>query len=134
MCPVLEFIETLRPVSYTVDKVGLNKFLNVNDSSADLSKAKSIPMRQTGFIAQEIEALVKKTGYVFDGIEYLKMEMILMVFGMLICCSVGESPFRSCPEDGRTAETKQGTEESNPIAAGTAGFQKRNWKYWSQWN
>ena len=70
----LEFIKKLKPVSYTVDKVGLNKFLHVNDSSSNQAEAKSIPMRQTGFIAQEVEALVKKTGYVFDGIDVPKNE------------------------------------------------------------
>ena len=65
----LEFINELRPVSYTVDKIGLNKFLHVNDSTAKLSDAKSVPVRQTGFVAQEVEALVKKTGYVFYGVD-----------------------------------------------------------------
>ena len=26
-------------------------------------------MRQTGFVAQEVEAIVKKTGYVFSGVD-----------------------------------------------------------------
>ena len=65
----LEFINELRPVSYTVDKAGLNKFLHVNDSSSNQAEAKSIPVRQTGFVAQEVEAIVKKTGYVFSGVD-----------------------------------------------------------------
>jgi trimeric autotransporter adhesin len=65
----LDFIKKLRPVSYTVDKVGLNKFLHVNDSSSNPSEVKSIPVRQTGFVAQEVEALVKKSGYVFSGVD-----------------------------------------------------------------
>ena len=50
-------------------KLSLNKFLNVSDSSSNLSEAKSVPVRQTGFIAQEVEAIVKKTGYVFSGVD-----------------------------------------------------------------
>ena len=50
-------------------KIELNKFLHVNDSSSEFTAAKSIPVRQSGFIAQEVEALVKKTGYVFNGID-----------------------------------------------------------------
>ena len=65
----LEFIKELRPVSYTVDKAGLNKFLQVTDSSSNQAKAKRVPVRQTGFVAQEVEAIVKKTGYVFSGVD-----------------------------------------------------------------
>jgi len=65
----LEFIRQLRPVSYTVDNAALNKFLHVRDSSINSSQAKNVPVRQTGFIAQEVEALVKKTGYVFSGVD-----------------------------------------------------------------
>ena len=65
----LEFIKELRPVSYTVDKAGLNKFLHITDSSSNQAEAKSIPVRQTGFVAQEVEAIVKKTGYVFSGVD-----------------------------------------------------------------
>jgi trimeric autotransporter adhesin len=65
----LEFIKELRPVSYTVDHARLNKFLHVHDSSSNHPEAKSIPARQTGFVAQEVEALLKKTGYVFYGVD-----------------------------------------------------------------
>ncbi len=70
----LDFINHLRPVSYVVDKDAVNQFLHVSDSSGSLAETKSIPMRQTGFIAQEVEALVKKTGYVFSGIDAPKNE------------------------------------------------------------
>jgi trimeric autotransporter adhesin len=70
----LDFINHLRPVSYVVDKVAINKFLHVSDSSGSPTETKSAPMRQTGFIAQEVEALVKKTGYVFSGIDAPKNE------------------------------------------------------------
>lgn len=65
----LEFISQLRPVSYTVDHASLNKFLHIHDSSSNQPEAKTIPLRITGFIAQEVEALIKKTGYVFSGVD-----------------------------------------------------------------
>ena len=34
--------------------------------------AKEKPIRQTGFVAQEVDALVKKSGYVFSGVEVRK--------------------------------------------------------------
>jgi len=63
----LEFINDLRPVSYVVDKTALNNFLHVVDSSN--AEVKSLPERQTGFIAQEVEDVVKKTRYVFSGVD-----------------------------------------------------------------
>ena len=65
----LDFISRLRPVSYVVDKIELNKFLHVADSSSNEAETRSVPERQTGFIAQEVEDLVKKTGYVFSGVD-----------------------------------------------------------------
>jgi trimeric autotransporter adhesin len=70
----LDFIKHLRPVSYVVDKTEVNKFLHVTDSTSSQTETKIIPMRQTGFIAQEVEALVKKTGYVFYGVDAPKNE------------------------------------------------------------
>ncbi len=65
----LEFINLLRPVSYTIDRVKLNKFLGVKEADADLTITRGEPIRQTGFIAQEVEAALKKSRYVFNGIE-----------------------------------------------------------------
>ncbi|HEX6227168.1 MAG TPA: tail fiber domain-containing protein [Chryseolinea sp.] len=65
----LDFINHLRPVSYVVEKTALDKFLNVSDSSNAGAETKNVPMRQTGFVAQEVEAIVKKTGYVFYGVD-----------------------------------------------------------------
>ena len=71
----LAFIKQLRPVSYTVDKTAVNKFLHISDSSNNLeAESKSIATRQTGFVAQEVEAIVKKTGYVFYGVDAPKNE------------------------------------------------------------
>jgi hypothetical protein len=71
----LDFISKLRPVSYTVDKDAVSKFLRVPDSlrnSPDESRKKGI--RQSGFVAQEVEEVIKKTGYVFHGVEVPQSE------------------------------------------------------------
>jgi trimeric autotransporter adhesin len=66
----LEFINALNPVSYTLDKIAINKFLGIPDSvQAANTAARTTPHRQIGFVAQEVEAIVKKSGYVFSGIE-----------------------------------------------------------------
>ena len=71
----LEFVNKLRPVSYTVDKTALQKFLGIPDSVINSRFAsKEKPMRQTGFVAQEVDALVKKSGYVFNGVDAPKNE------------------------------------------------------------
>jgi hypothetical protein len=70
----LDFINHLRPVSYMVDKTGLNKFLHVTDSSGNQEETRSTPTRQTGFVAQEVDEIVKKTGYVFYGVDAPKNE------------------------------------------------------------
>ena len=66
----LDFINALNPVSYTLDKSAINNFLGVPDSvQATNTAARAMPERQVGFVAQEVEAIVKKSGYVFSGIE-----------------------------------------------------------------
>jgi hypothetical protein len=66
----LDFINELRPVSYIVDKNAIDKFLGIPDSVIQLELGtKSVPVRQTGFVAQEVEAIIKKSGYVFSGVE-----------------------------------------------------------------
>jgi hypothetical protein len=66
----LDFINKLRPVSYVVDKKAVDKFRGIPDSiTQQFHQSKSAPIRETGFVAQEVEALVKKTGYVFSGVE-----------------------------------------------------------------
>ena len=71
----LDFVNHLRPVSYIVDKAEVNKFLHVSDSSnSSQDETRSAVTRQTGFVAQEVEAIVKKTGYVFYGVDAPKNE------------------------------------------------------------
>jgi hypothetical protein len=66
----LDFINALRPVSYTVDKTSVQRFLGVPDSIGQSRfAAKEQTIRQTGFVAQEVEKLVKKSGYVFNGVD-----------------------------------------------------------------
>jgi hypothetical protein len=65
----LAFINKLRPVSYVLDRQAIDKFVGIPDSASQTSAAKMVPVRNTGFIAQEVDALVKKNGYVFSGID-----------------------------------------------------------------
>lgn len=64
----LEFITKLRPVSYTLDGDAIAKFLRAPETSQG-AKTRTTPVRQTGFVAQEVDALVKKSGYVFHAVE-----------------------------------------------------------------
>lgn len=66
----LDFVNGLRPVSYTLDRAALDKFYGLPDSVTQRSStSRKMSTRTTGFVAQEVEALVKKTGYVFGGID-----------------------------------------------------------------
>ena len=65
----LEFITKLRPVSYYIDNGAINRFMGIPDAAAaDLSSARKAD-REQGFIAQEVETLVKKSGYIFSGVQ-----------------------------------------------------------------
>lgn len=70
----LEFIKKLRPVVYNFDTRKFEEFLSQNmpDSirSRRLSKdfAPSTAVRQSGFIAQEVEQAAKEVGYNFNGV------------------------------------------------------------------
>ena len=66
----LDFIKQLKPVSYILDKDAFDKFLGIPDSiRVERVKARKTPQRQIGFVAQEVEAIVKKSGFVFSGVE-----------------------------------------------------------------
>jgi hypothetical protein len=65
----LDFINQLRPVSYVIDKKQVEKFLIIPDSVNSYDETRINQTRQTGFIAQEVEAMVKKAGYVFYGVD-----------------------------------------------------------------
>ncbi len=65
--PGLEFINQLNPVSYDLNRKAFSKFLGIADSTIQKTNHESI--RQAGFIAQEVEAAVKKGNYEFYGVE-----------------------------------------------------------------
>ncbi|MBK5285458.1 MAG: tail fiber domain-containing protein [Bacteroidia bacterium] len=66
----LAFIKLLRPVTYTLDVRGINKFLKLTESNADV---KGIETKErivySGFIAQEVEQVAKQVGYDFSGVD-----------------------------------------------------------------
>lgn len=74
--PGLNFITKLRPVSYNINTKKLDEHLmqNMPDSIKALRMqkeedyAKSASIISTGFIAQEVEAIVKELGVNFDGV------------------------------------------------------------------
>ncbi|HTF18550.1 MAG TPA: tail fiber domain-containing protein [Chryseolinea sp.] len=71
----LEFINQLNPVSYTLDHEAIDKFLSIPDNMpVPNSQARNPIQYQTGFIAQEVEATLKKSHYVFSGVEAPKNE------------------------------------------------------------
>jgi trimeric autotransporter adhesin len=71
----LDFINLLRPVSYTIDKNKFDTFLGIPDSLRQNNpSARTEAIRQTGFVAQEVEEVIKKTGYIFHGVEAPKNE------------------------------------------------------------
>jgi hypothetical protein len=64
----LAFIQQLRPVSYVVDTDAQDKLLRRPDS-LQLKQARTPAIRQTGFIAQEVEQVVKTAGYTFNAVD-----------------------------------------------------------------
>jgi trimeric autotransporter adhesin len=75
----LDFINSLRPVSYNVDVQGLNTYYNKSrnqgenegdeTSTLNESAAKASMIIYNGFIAQEVEEAAKKLNYDFSGID-----------------------------------------------------------------
>lgn len=86
----LQFINSLRPVTYSVDVVGLNN--HYRKAANAVTNAKSLQSSviadakfkqateeagkvvETGFIAQEVEAAAQKIGYEFNGVDKPKTE------------------------------------------------------------
>jgi trimeric autotransporter adhesin len=65
----LDFINKLRPVSYTVDHAALAKARHIPDSvTTRLQAGRRADIRQTGFVAQEVEAIIKKGNYSFNAV------------------------------------------------------------------
>jgi hypothetical protein len=75
----LAFINSLKPITYTVDINGLDTYFNKNrkhDSAYDKMKNEMKPVEDeaskivyNGFIAQEVEAAAKKLNYDFNGVD-----------------------------------------------------------------
>jgi hypothetical protein len=90
--PGLEFINKLRPVTYTMDATGLDAFYHKNPASRTAGDKKSDSLSTgaavffqtallekekityTGFIAQEVEATAKAIGFDFSGVDAAKNE------------------------------------------------------------
>ena len=71
----LDFILSLRPVTYNLDAQKLNIFLGVEGQSTDQkAMSEKSAIRQSGFIAQEVEEVARQLGYEFSGIDAPKNE------------------------------------------------------------
>ena len=82
--PGLQFINQLRPVTYNMDVIKLNQFLNTEkrdetSSPEKISEADEALIKtgieekekvvRTGFVAQEVDAAAKNLGYDFSGVD-----------------------------------------------------------------
>jgi trimeric autotransporter adhesin len=84
--PGLEFISMLRPITYTLDITGINKFIHPSPpkgpNSAQLTPStdendatsKKEKIVYSGFVAQEVEAAANKIGYDFSGVDAPKSD------------------------------------------------------------
>jgi len=71
----LEFINALRPVSYTVNHAKLNQFLGFDEEARQDLEADVKEVVQTGFIAQEVEQAAQKLGFdQFHGVDQPESE------------------------------------------------------------
>jgi len=70
--PGLDFINKLRPVTYNVNRKKINEFNGVKgigDTTIAGYTTSQMSETTTGFIAQEVEAAAKSTGYDFSGVD-----------------------------------------------------------------
>lgn len=72
--PGIDFIKELRPVTYNLNSNKQNAISNPSSYVAKSEKNEIEKIRQTGFIAQEVEASAKKLGYDFSGVSVAKSE------------------------------------------------------------
>jgi trimeric autotransporter adhesin len=81
--PGLDFINQLRPVTYTLDAALLDKFYHQNDKNKtpvsketntffETALQEKSQIIYTGFIAQEVEAAAKQLGFDFSGVDAAK--------------------------------------------------------------
>jgi hypothetical protein len=79
----------LKPVTYTLDATGINKYLGIDkkieeqakdSKNSDALNTQNEAIRQkekivySGFLAQDVEAAAKKVGYDFSGVDAPKNE------------------------------------------------------------
>jgi hypothetical protein len=81
--PGLAFIDKLRPVTYTLDASGLDAFMHKNVKNDMSAEGKAVHQKAlhekekityTGFVAQEVEASAKESGFDFSGVDAAKNE------------------------------------------------------------
>lgn len=76
--PGLDFITRLRPVTYRVDNLALRKAYGINDgeerSLANEPGSLAVSELTTGFIAQEVEAAARASGFSFSGVDVPKSD------------------------------------------------------------
>jgi len=65
--PGLDFITGLRPVTYRLDRTACRNFIDPSAEKENRGPQLSDP--QSGFIAQEVEAIAKKQSFVFSGVD-----------------------------------------------------------------
>jgi hypothetical protein len=66
----LDFIKKLRPVSYKIDKHAFNAFIGATSSDEPIVNTSKASEYTTGFIAQEVEAVVRECGFTnFSGVD-----------------------------------------------------------------
>ena len=73
--PGLEFINKLRPVTYTVKKKELGDYYRrVTGAKEEMPAVENEEEVMTGFVAQEVEAAAKELNFAFDGVDAPKNE------------------------------------------------------------
>jgi len=65
----LDFILKLRPVTYYFDKDKMDDLIGVKDESDYPAKYEIETIKQSGFLAQEVEAASQQAGYDFSGVK-----------------------------------------------------------------
>ncbi|MBK9629278.1 MAG: tail fiber domain-containing protein [Flavobacteriales bacterium] len=118
--PGLAFITRLRPVTYTMDAEGVDRFLGIAqrmDTIPDGEAREQYRARLhevsnatlTGFLAQEVEQAAKEVGYVFDGVHHPVDEHDHYTFGLRqFHCATGEGCAGVERHSTRTTGTDRG--------------------------
>ena len=70
----LDFVMKLRPVTYHWDKDKMDALLGIEDKSNYPEKYDIEKIKQTGFLAQEVEDAANELGYDFSGVKVPKGE------------------------------------------------------------